>query len=111
VADESAEAIIEDGVIVIRVPIANLQAVLDGGWGCNVYDKRYKITDADVFASELCRELNREEEDGTTPIHRLFDKSINEALNQGALGIDEHEDQDGEDIDRRINEGLAAAFS
>lgn len=91
--DNSATAIIEGGEIVIRVPIANLQTIMDGGYACNAYSERYKVTDPEGFAKEIVRELNNEDEEGTTPIHKLFDAAINEALNQGAQHAEPHEDQ------------------
>jgi len=91
--DNSAKAVIEDGHIVIRVPIANLQTIMDGGYACNAYPERYKVTDPEGFAQEIERELNDEDEEGTTPIHKLFDKAINDALNHGAQHADLHEDQ------------------
>lgn len=94
-----AVAIIENGTITIRVPINNLAAIVEGAWASGALDMRFKVTDEDAFARDLIGELNREEEDGTTPIHRLLDAMINEALESGGEGIEEHEDQgeDGED--------------
>jgi hypothetical protein len=93
-ADNDAKAIIEDGSIVIRLPIANLQMVMDGGFACNAYDKRYRVTDPEGFAKEIASELNDEDEEGSTPIHKLLDAAINEALNQGAQHADEHPQQE-----------------
>ena len=90
----SGEAIIEGDSIVIRVALSALPIVLEGSWACGALDTRFKLTDVNKFASELVRELNDESEDGTTRIHKLFDGAIIEALEQGALGIEEHEDQD-----------------
>lgn len=90
----SAEAIIESGCIVIRVPIANLQAVMDGGFACLAYAKRYKVLDAPKAASDICAALNDEDEEGTTPIHHLFDAAINDAINNGSEWFDEHEEQE-----------------
>jgi hypothetical protein len=92
--DNAAKAIIEDGAIVIRVPIANLQAIMDGGFACNAYDKRYKVTDPEGFAKEICDALNDEDEEGTTPVHRRFDEAINAALNSGAQHAEVHETQE-----------------
>jgi hypothetical protein len=91
----SAQAMIVGGNIVIQIPIKNLPMIVEGGWLCSVYDTRLKVTDAAVFAKELVRELNAEDEDGTTRIHKMFDAAIDEAANQGAQGIAEHEDQEG----------------
>lgn len=92
--DNSAKAIIEDGDIVIRVPLANLQFVLDGGFACAVYDRRYKITNIDGAAKDICNALNDEDEEGTTPVHKLLDAAINATMNQGSEWFEEHEDQE-----------------
>lgn len=91
--DNNATAIIEYGSIVIRVDIATIQTVMDGGYSCNAYPERYKVTDTAAFAKEIVRELNSEDEEGTTPIHKLFDAAINEAINQGAQHVELHENQ------------------
>ena len=68
--------------------------VLEGAWATNNIDKRYRITDVEAFAKELARELNKESEDGTTPIHALFDGVIEESISPGASGIEEHPQQE-----------------
>ena len=88
------EAIIEDGSLVIRVSLEALPMVLDGAWAMNKLDHRYKITDASEFAKELMHALNREDEQGTTPVHEMFDDAIIYCIEQGAFGIDEHEVQE-----------------
>lgn len=92
--DMSGRAVIEDGAIVIRVPIANLPAVVDGWWAASGIDMRFKVTDSEAFAKDLVRELDREDDTGTTRIHKMFDRAIDEAINQGAEGIEEHENQE-----------------
>jgi hypothetical protein len=87
------QAKIENGEIVFRVAIENLPTILDGSWATGNLGVRYKITNAELFAADLLRELNHESEDGSTPIHALFDRCIDEAINQGAQGLEEHEDQ------------------
>lgn len=94
--EHSAKAVVEDGAIVIRVPLANLQAVMDGGFACNAYAQRYRVLDLAGAAIDICAALNDEDEEGSTPIHRLFDAGINEALNQGSEWFEEHEDQECE---------------
>jgi hypothetical protein len=93
--DNSGRAVIEDGAIVIRVPIAYLPIVVEGAWASGYFHTRWKLTNPDEFAAELMNELNAESEDGTTRIHRMFDGAIEEAIEQGALGIEEHERQHG----------------
>lgn len=91
---DSGQAIIEKGSLVIRVSLEALPMILDGAWAMNKLDKRYKITDASEFAKELTYALNAEDEQGTTPVHTLFDKAILEVIEQGGFGIDEHETQE-----------------
>lgn len=93
--DFNGQAIIEDGAIIVRIPLENLPQVVEGAWALGSLESRWKVTDAQVFATELVRALNDEDEQGTTRIHKMFDAAINEALEQGAEGIEEHEDQDG----------------
>lgn len=90
----SGQAVIEDGAIVIRVAIDHLPAIVEGAWMAGYMDTRFKVTNSATFAKALVTELNSESEDGTTLIHKLFDACINEAVEQGAEGIDEHEDQE-----------------
>jgi hypothetical protein len=45
------------------------------------------ISDKTVWAQEVVRQLNSEREDGSTPVHRMFDAAFLEALEQGAEGI------------------------
>lgn len=91
--ENGGQAIIEDGAIVIRVSLDALPTVLEGAWAMNKFDTRYKITNADEFAKELTRALNREDEQGITAIHEMFDQAILDCLENGAFGIDEHENQ------------------
>lgn len=92
--DNGGQAIIEGDALVIRVSLAALPMVLEGAWAMGKFDTRYKITDASEFAKELMHTLNREDEQGTTAIHKLFDQAILDAIEQGAFGIDEHEKQE-----------------
>lgn len=90
---DAAKAVIESGNIVIRVPIANLQTIMDGGFGSGAYERRYRVLDAEKFAKEIADQLNDEAEDGTTAVHTMFDKAINEAIERGAQHADEHPEQ------------------
>lgn len=83
-SDRWVEAKIEDGVIVIRVPVSVLPAALEQ----NPRNDSYRgslITNLEGFARDVVIELNREEKDGTTPVHLLFDKAMAEAIEQGSL--------------------------
>lgn len=92
--DRSAQAVVEGDAIVIRISIANLQAIMDGGFACAAYYKRYKVTNGPGFAKEIADALNDEDEEGSTPVHKLFDVAINSALNSGAQHAEEHPEQE-----------------
>lgn len=47
-----------------------------------------KITDPAVFALEVVRQMNREEEDGSTMVTKLLDKAISDAVGDGCDGVD-----------------------
>lgn len=91
---DSGQAIIENGSLVIRVSLEALPMILEGAWAMNKLDMRYKITDAAEFSKELMRALNREDEEGTTPVHELFDAAILHVIEVGGFGIDAHETQE-----------------
>jgi hypothetical protein len=46
------------------------------------------VTDVDTFAHELANALERESEDGTTPVHRMIDAAAVEAIEYGAEGVE-----------------------
>jgi hypothetical protein len=85
----SGEAVIEGGNIVIRVPLEALQTVLDGSNPMYAIAERYRIVDGDTFAKEVCRAVNREDERGDTPFHKMFDEAMEYAISQGCEGLEE----------------------
>lgn len=79
------KAEIRGGELVISIPVETLCfAVMqrDSMGGLRVVDR-------DEFAKDILRELWREEEDGSTLLHHLFDKAATEAANQGSLGLED----------------------
>lgn len=49
-------------------------------------NERLIVTDQAVFANEVLCGLHKEEEDGSTPVHRMLDKVILYAIEYGAEG-------------------------
>ena len=45
------------------------------------------VTDPAIFAQEVVRQLNREGEDGSTPVTRLLGRAIEDAVGDGCEGI------------------------
>lgn len=83
---------VEDSQLVIRIGIGTLAfateccPLLAG----DAIDPPYvKVADKKMLAEDVLRALSDEEEDGTTPVHRLLDEAILEAYAQGSLAFDE----------------------
>ena len=91
---------IEGDEIVIRLPIAAISFAAKIAFEEGNYDvdddtgeARMVVTDPAAFAIGLLYELNREGEDGSTPLHYLLDKAIIDAAEQGTEGLAEHDIQ------------------
>ena len=75
---------IENGELVIRVGINHL----DG----HEYHNRIpalKFDDREEWVRDVIAEINREEEDGSTPLNTMLDKAMEAALEQGSIGVAE----------------------
>lgn len=83
--DQHLEAAISDDVLIITIGVSNLVTAVLAGPHLDGDDP--VAVDVDIFAAEILAELLREEEDGTTPIHRMLDAAAVEAIEQGAEGI------------------------
>ena len=81
---------IEGDEIVIRIKIDTLKEefVIPDELLFDDFTPRVKVTNCRKFAKELLRELNKEQEDGSTPIHQLFDNAFIAAIDNGAEGVD-----------------------
>lgn len=56
-----------------------------------------KVTSQKTFGREVLGALADEEEDGTTLVHRMFDDAIRNALEQGAQGVMDVTNDDGDE--------------
>jgi hypothetical protein len=95
-SNPSAEAFIKGGDIVIRVPIEALPDAYRAAVDLNYIKSGFKVVDAKVFAKDVVSALNDEDEQGATPIHRMFDKAMEEAVEQGAEGVEESDEDEEE---------------
>lgn len=91
-----AQAIIRDGKIEISIDIDALPMIVSGSCCCDGMDGLWKVTGPAIFAKEVCHALNDEREDGTTPVHMMFDKAFMAAIEQGADGIEEATEEEFE---------------
>ena len=89
--DQGLTTEIVDGRLLISIGIDALMIAVKGSpvWEEQEADgKGYRIENAEGFADDILRELDDEEEDGTTLVHVAFDKAIERALDQGSLNVD-----------------------
>jgi hypothetical protein len=83
-----AGATIEDGSIVIRIPVVVLTRMADALLGSRTLSDRYRVADPDEFAARVVGALNRElEETGESAIDHLLEQAIEDAANQGAASV------------------------
>lgn len=81
------ETKIVDGELVISIGIHALCHQVEHGLTVNE-EADFKIIDTERFSEEILGELLAEAEDGTTPIHVLFDNACNAAIDNGARGVE-----------------------
>jgi hypothetical protein len=79
-----AEAVIERGVIVIRLPIKSLPMAVQYGPEA----EGTRVTNSLSFAKDVVTCLNSGDELGTTPIHRMFDAAFVQAIEDGSMAVD-----------------------
>lgn len=90
---KDATAVIVGERIVISVSLDALATAVGATPALEDYDEETNdfappiVTDKQAWAREVVRQLNREQEDGTTPIHLMFDAAFVEAIEQGAEGV------------------------
>lgn len=85
-----------DGKVIISIGVdAMCHAIKMGpAW----YDN-FQITDQAGFVDDIVSELTREEEDGSTLVHKMFDEAARGAVENGSEHCDEVVDEDEDDDD------------
>lgn len=87
-----SEARIVGDELIIKLKISTLAHAArhsDYFFQCQEDGTTLKITDEAAFAESVASALNREEEDGSTPITRLLDEATEWVSEQGMDGIEE----------------------
>lgn len=92
----NGQAVIKNGRIVISCQISALKSAVAGACDLWTIDGDFKVTNPKLFALEVVRELNAEDEDGTTLVHKMFDAAFNEVIDQGGMGIEAGFDEEEE---------------
>jgi len=78
---------------VIRLPDDILVAATQASPATEHYDEstfdfsNVTVTDVAAWRKAVCDALNREDGDGTTLVHRMFDRAFIDAIEGGAEGI------------------------
>lgn len=90
VDDMRPGVVVKDGVLVIAVTTdALLHGItLGGGWPTNERGATVAIQDGALMVKDVVNELLREDEQGTTAVHRLFDEAAEAALDNGSEAVD-----------------------
>lgn len=87
-----SEARIEGGRLLIALRISTLAHAArcsEYFWRAKEDGTPLRITNEGVLANSVRRALNREEEDGSTPISRMLDEAVEWVAEQGEDGIEE----------------------
>lgn len=107
-----AEAVIRNGQIVISIAVDALPMIVSGSCasGDNYLQGLWRVTDAEAFAREVCLALNHEQENGTTPVHIMFDRAFNYAIDQGAEGVEGVSEDEFEAESTRLQAQARAAL-
>lgn len=84
------------GKLVIEIGINTLAFSFENGEYNNPFDEKKNdyirqntVVDKVRFAEDVVNELKEESEDGTTPVHLLLDKAMENAVENGTEGISE----------------------
>jgi len=93
-SDKPLEVTVKNGVLSISIGVSTLAFSLEHGNDFLTYDAdpKWKVTSDGAFAVDVKRELEREQEDGTTPVHLLLDGAMQSAIEQGSAYVDETEE-------------------
>jgi hypothetical protein len=91
VKDQTLKATVEGDELVIRIGIGTLAFAAEHCCLCED-----DVVDPAQLARDVCRELNRAEEDGSSPITALFDDAISAAFEDGSNAFEDDEDDESE---------------
>lgn len=89
VSIENDELVIRIGINVLKFGTEEMES--NNPWDDQSGDFRrlYNITQPLEFAKDVKAELEREEEDGTTPLHLLLDRVCMDAIEQGSMAVED----------------------
>ena len=86
--DQLLKAEIKDGVLNISIGMEALKTSIESGRLDISCGGEFVIDDLESFGADFVYELVKEEEDGSTPIHLMFDQVALESLENGGSGCE-----------------------
>lgn len=98
--DQVLNVEVTGGRLVISVGLDTLKTALEARphGQISYYDEEFDehffdvITDIDTFVAGILQVLHDEQEDGSTPVHRMLDEAAEHAIESGASGYVTKED-------------------
>jgi hypothetical protein len=88
--DQLLNVEIKDEKIILSIGVEALEIAASVGRSFGMGE--VAITNMDAFMSGLLRYIRREEEDGSTPFHRMIDECVSEMIENGEDGV-QYEDE------------------
>lgn len=104
---QQLSVVIEGGQLKISIGIALLAFAVQSQ---DSWPEEFAVVDLREFAKSMARQLQREEEDGTTPVHRMLDAAADEVLERGDDGVDEGNVRDGIALAKFVLDAEASAL-
>lgn len=93
--DQELKIEIQNDELIIRIGISTLAVAARNCQYCDAIimdhdadEEAVKITDEKVFAESILLALKREEEDGTTLVHKMLDSATEYVVEYGENGIE-----------------------
>jgi len=87
VSIEGDELVIRIGLETLEIATENCPEFFDDEK--RPYPPYLKVEDSYVWALEIVSQLEKEQEDGTTPVHLLLDQAMFDAWEDGRFGLKE----------------------
>jgi hypothetical protein len=87
--DKTLTAEVKEGVLTISIGVDQLCHACSIGRLYGLGD--IEITDKKLFLEGIVQQLESQDHDGSTVVHKMFDGAVSEMLENGELGVDELE--------------------
>lgn len=88
----------KDGELIIRIGVITLRKAAESCprlFGVNRDDPPFVyVIDSEQLAADVRRELMHEDEDGSTPLHRLLDQAIIDTYEDGSTAFAEENERE-----------------